>query len=148
MMKSQTLLFIAVGLLILGIGWYIFSAQNQEPTQIFPATVNRDCAPWDGSAFTVSIRYDPTTTITIYIWRSPDITIPTTFTFPDDTGQIGTAYILPELDPLQQLSGTIFFWHVEEQNPVEGRFELVTETGQRFDGQFEAEWENQMALCG
>ena len=148
MMKSQTLLFIAVGLLILGIGWYIFSAQNQEPTQIFPATVNRDCAPWDGSAFTVSIRYDPTTTITIYIWRSPDITIPTTFTFPDDTGQIGTAYILPELDPLQQLSGTIFFWHVAEQNPVEGRFELVTETGQRFEGQFEAEWENQMALCG
>ena len=147
-MKSQTLLFIAVGLLILGIGWYIFSAQNQEPTQIFPATVNRDCAPWDGSAFTVSIRYDPTTTITIYIWRSPDITIPTTFTFPDDTGQIGTAYILPELDPLQQLSGTIFFWHVAEQNPVEGRFELVTETGQRFEGQFEAEWENQMALCG
>ena len=148
MMKSRTLLFIAVGLLILGIGWYVFSAQNQEPTQIFPATVNRDCAPWDGSAFTVSIRYDPTTTITIYIWRSPDITIPTTFTFPDDTGQIGTAYILPELDPLQQLSGTIFFWHVEEQNPVEGRFELVTETGQRFEGQFEAEWENQMALCG
>jgi len=148
LMKSRTLLFIAVGLLILGIGWYAFSAQNQEPTQIFPATVNRDCAPWDGSAFTISIRYDPTTTLTVSIWQAPEINIPTTFTFPDDTGQIGYAYILPELDPLQQLSGTIFFWRVEDGVPVEGRFEFVTEAGQRFEGQFKAEWENQMALCG
>lgn len=148
MMKSRTLLFIAFGLLILGIGWYTFSVRNQEPAQIFPATVNRDCAPWDGSAFTVSIHYDPATTLTIFIWESPDINIPTTFTFPDDTGQVGTAYILPELGPYQPLSGTVFFWRVEEQNPVKGRFEFVTETGQRFEGQFEAEWENTIALCG
>jgi len=25
---------------------------------------------------------------------------------------------------------------------------LVTEAGQRFEGQFEAGWENQIALCG
>ena len=148
MMKSRTLFLIAIGVLILGIALFTFSARNQEPAQIFPATVNRDCAPWDGSAFTVSIRYDPTTTITILIWQSPDIKIPTTFTFPDDTGQVGTAYILPELDPLQQLRGTIFFWQVEEGRPIGGRFELVTEAGQRFEGQFKAEWENQMALCG
>lgn len=148
MMKSRTLFFIALGLLILGIGWYTFSARNQEPAQIFPATVNRDCAPWDGSAFTVSIHYDPTTTLTIFIWEAPDINIPTTFTFPDDTGQVGTAYILPELGPYQPLSGTVFFWRVEEQNPVKGRFEFITETGQRFEGQFAAEWENTIALCG
>jgi len=148
MMKSRTLFLIAIGVLILGIALFAFSARNQEPAQIFSATVNRDCAPWDGSAFTVSIRYDPTTTITILIWQSPDIKIPTTFTFPDDTGQVGTAYILPELDPLQQLRGTIFFWQVEEGHPIEGRFKLVTEAGQRFEGQFKAEWENQMALCG
>ena len=148
MMKSRTLFLIAIGVLILGIALFTFSARNQEPAQIFPATVSRDCAPWDGSAFTVSIRYDPTTTITILIWQSPDIKIPTTFTFPDDTGQVGTAYILPELDPLQQLRGTIFFWQVEEGRPIGGRFELVTEAGQRFEGQFKAEWENQMALCG
>jgi len=148
MMKSRILFLIAIGVLILGIALFTFSARNQEPAQIFPATVNRDCAPWDGSAFTVSIRYDPTTTITILIWQSPDIKIPTTFTFPDDTGQVGTAYILPELDPLQQLRGTIFFWRVEEGRPIEGRFELVTEAGQRFEGQFKAEWANQIALCG
>ena len=148
MMKSRILFLITIGVLILGIALFTFSARNQEPAQIFPATVSRDCAPWDGSAFTVSIRYDPTTTITIFIWQSPDIKIPTTFTFPDDTGQVGTAYILPELDPLQQLRGTIFFWRVEEGRPIEGRFELVTEAGQRFEGQFKAEWENQIALCG
>lgn len=148
MMKSRILFLIAIGVLILGIALFTFSARNQEPAQIFPATVNRDCAPWDGSAFTVSIRYDPTTTITILIWQSPDIKIPTTFTFPDDTGQVGTAYILPELDPLQQLRGTIFFWQVEEGRPIGGRFELVTEAGQRFEGQFKAEWANQIALCG
>jgi hypothetical protein len=112
------------------------------------ATVNRDCAPWDGSAFTISIHYDPTTTITISIWQSTDINIPTTFTFPDATGQIGYTYILPELDPLQQLSGTIFFWRVEEGSPVEGRFEFVTEAGQQFEGQFKAEWDEQIAMCG
>ena len=133
MMKSRMLFFIALGLLIFGIGWYTFSAQNQEPTQIFPATVNRDCAPWDGSAFTVFIPLNDGTIIDISIWQSPDIKIPTTFTFPDDTGQVGTAYILPELDPLQQLRGTIFFWRVEEGRPIEGRFELVTEAGQHFE---------------
>ena len=148
LMKSRTLFFIAIGLLLLGVAVFIFSTQNQEPAQTFSATINRDCAPWDGSAFTVSIRYDPTTTITILIWQSPDIKAPTTFTFPDDTGQVGTAYILPELDPLQQLSGTVFFSRVEEGSPVEGRFELITEAGQRFEGQFEAGWENQIALCG
>jgi hypothetical protein len=148
MMKSRTLFFVTVGLLLLGVAIFIFSTRDQKPAQTFSATINRDCAPWDGSAFTVTVRYDPTTTITISIWQSPDIKIPTTFTFPDDTNQIGTAYILPELDPLQLLSGTVLFRRVIEGNPIEGKFELVTQAGQRFAGQFEARWENTVALCG
>jgi len=148
MLKSRTLFFIALGLLILGIGWYTFSAQNQEPTQIFPATVNRDCAPWDGSAFTVQVLWQRGDVINISIWKAPDIKIPVTFSFPDDIGQVG--YVSYRLGPsnYEQLSGTIFFWHVEEGSPVEGRFELTTEAGQRFEGQFKAEWGDQMALCG
>ncbi len=148
LMKSRTLFFVTLGLLLLGVAIFIFSTRDQEPAQTFSATINRDCAPWDGPAFTVTVRYDPTTTITISIWQSPDIKIPTTFTFPDDTGQVGTAYILPELDPLQLLSGTVLFQRVDEGSPVAGRFELVTQAGQHFAGQFEAGWENQIALCG
>jgi hypothetical protein len=148
MMKSRTLLFIAVGLLLLGIGWYTFAARNQEPAQIFPATVNRDCAPWDGSAFTVSVPQNNGATIYISIWQSPNFNFPKTFSFPDDNGQVGNVSYRSTSGEYIQLSGKVFFKHVAEGSPVDGRFELTAETGQRFEGQFKAEWENQMALCG
>jgi hypothetical protein len=149
-MKSRALYLTAIGLLVLILGsvWFALSTRTQEPAQIFPATANRDCAPWDGAAFTVSIRYDPTTTITISIWKSPDIKFPSTFSFPDETGQVGYAYILPELDPLGQLSGEVFFWRVDGESPVEGQFDLVTDSGQQFKGQFKAEWGNEIVYCG
>jgi hypothetical protein len=149
-MKSRAPFFLALGFLILAliITFHTFTQRDQLSAQVFPATINRDCAPWDGSAFTISIHYDPTTTITVSIWRAPEINIPTTVAFSDDTGQIGYAYILPELDPLQQLSGTVFLWQVDDEDPVEGRFDLVTEAGYRFEGQFHAEWGDFVALCG
>ena len=82
------------------------------------------------------------------IWQSPDINFPSTFSFPDETGQVGHAYILPELDPLQQLSGEVFFGRVDRESPVEGRFDFVTETGRQFKGQFEAKWGNEIVYCG
>jgi len=149
-MKPRTQFLIAIGLiiLILGITWYSFSARNQEPTQVFPATINRDCAPWDGSAFTVSVPMKDGTIIYISIWQSPDISLPVTFSFPDETGQIGFAYTLPELDPLEELSGEVFFWRVEEGIPVEGEFNFMTESGKQFKGKFKAEWGNVIAMCG
>lgn len=96
----------------------------------------------------MSIPFDSTTTITISIWQSPDIKFPVTFTFPDETGQIGFAYTLPEIDPLQQLSGEVFFWRVEEGMPVEGEFNFRTENGERFEGKFRADWGDQIAYCG
>jgi len=149
-MKPRTQFLIAIGLiiLILGITWYSFSTRNQEPAQIFPATINRDCAPWDGSAFTVSVPMKDGAIIYISIWQSPDIKLPARFSFPDETGQIGFAYILPELDPLQQLSGEVSFRRVEEGNPVEGEFDFTTESGKQFTGKFKAEWGNGTATCG
>jgi len=122
--------------------------RNQDLAQILPGTINRDCAPWDGAAFILSFRYDPITTITISIWQSPDIKFPTTFTFPDETGQIGFAYTLPELDPLEELTGKVTFWRVEEGIPVEGEFNFMTQRGKQFNGKFTAEWGNEVVYCG
>ena len=148
-MKPRTKFLIAIGLLILilGITWISFSTRNQAAIQTFPATINRDCAPWDGSAFTVSIPMDGEI-INISIWQSPDIPVPVTFSFPDETGQTGFAYILPELDPLQQLSGEVFFLRVNAEGPVEGRFDLKDDSGKQFIGKFKAEWGNGTAMCG
>jgi hypothetical protein len=149
-MKPRTQFFIAIGLiiLILGITWISFSRRDQEPMQTLQATINRDCAPWDGSAFTVSVPMKDGTIIYISIWQSPDISLPVTFSFPDETGQIGFAYILPELDPLQQLSGEVFFLRVNAEGPVEGRFDLKDHSGKQFIGKFKAEWGNGTAMCG
>lgn len=43
------------------------------------------------------------------------------------------------------MTGTIFFWRVDQESPMEGEFDLVLEAGQRFDGQIEAEGE--LKLC-
>jgi hypothetical protein len=149
-MKSRAQFFIAVGLLILlfDITWFTFSTRNREPLQVFPATINRDCAPWDGAAFTVSIPYDSTSTIMISIWRSPDIKLPTTYSFPDETGQVGNALLCLQAGLPEQLTGRVSFPRVGQGVPVEGEFNLLTEAGQKFKGKFEAEWGNQIPMCG
>ena len=149
-MKNRTQFFIAISLLILilGVSLFTYSTQKKEPSQIFPATVNRDCAPWDGSAFTVSIPMRYGAIIDISIWKSPDIKFPITFLFPNDTGQVGNVSYRLASGEYRQLSGKVFLWRVEEGSPVEGRFELVTEAGRQFKGQFKADWENQIRLCG
>ena len=148
MMKSRTLFFIAIGMLILGIALFTFSMRNQKPAQIFAATVNRDCAPWDGSAFTVQIPWQDHTVIDISIWKSPDIKFPVTFSFPDNTGQVGNASYSLVPDKYEQLHGTVFFWRVAAASQVDGKFDLVTEAGQHFTGQFEAAWGDLVVLCG
>lgn len=128
-MKSRTTLFVFLGLLILtldGILLY-FASPRQEPAQVFPASVSRDCAPWDGVAFTISIPYDPVTVIYISIWQSPDTRFPSTFSFPDETGRLGNAYILHEQDPLTPLHGEISLQRVEQGMPLEGRFRFTSE---------------------
>ena len=149
-MKPRISLLIAIGLLILilGIAWFTFSTRNQAPIQVFPATINRDCAPLDGPAFTVSIPYDSGSIIYISIWQSPDIKLPVTFSFPDDIGGVGNATFLLRFSYSVNLTGKVFFWRVEQGSPVEGKFDLLTEAGQQLKGKFKAEWENQPVYCG
>lgn len=148
MMKSRTLFFVAIVLFILGITIFAFTMRNHEPAQVFAATVNRDCAPWDGSAFTVSVPMSDRTEIDISIWQAPEIKFPLLFKFPDGTGQVGYASSRSYSGEYEQLNGTVFFWRVEERSSVEGRFDFVTETGEHSKGRFEAEWGDQVALCG
>jgi hypothetical protein len=149
-MKSRTAFTIAIGplILVLGIALFTFSTRNQVAIQLFKATINRDCAPWDGSAFRVSIPLDDGIIIDISIWQLPEIRLPLTFSFPDETGRVGNALLLLPVGLPEQLAGKVWFPRVEQGVPVEGEFNLLTEAGQKFKGKFEAAWEDEIVMCG
>lgn len=148
-MKPQTSLSLLIVLVIFVLGgiWLIRNQQDQEPTQVFPATIQRDCAPWDGSAFTVSVPLEQSA-IRISIYRSPDIGLPVTFSFPDETMREGSASLLTPTGMPDPLTGTVRFQRVDVGKPVEGRFSLRSESGESFTGRFVAEWRNEIILCG
>lgn len=149
MTKSWTALraLIVVAMVAFGVIWLISILKNEEPVQLYPATIDRDCAPWDGSAFTVSIPWHPAATLYVSIYRSPEITHPVTFSFPDETMSIGNAYLLlPDGSP-EQLTGKIFFERLHTGRSVRGRFDLTSAGGENFMGAFRAEWGNQVVYC-
>jgi hypothetical protein len=149
--KSRPPLSFCIIFLVVIVGCLSFHSASSKGSEDFDgikATVNRDCAPWDGSAFTLSIPYNSITVIYISIWQAPDIKVPSRFTFPDESGRIGHAYILPELDSFIQLNGEVVFRQVEIGLPVEGEFDLSEGNGNQFKGKFIAEWGNEVAYCG
>lgn len=150
MMKPHRRLVLLIILFVIALGgiFYFYSLPNQESEKIFPATVSRDCAPWDGSAFTVTVQLDMETIVFISIWRSPDIPSPSTFELLDKNQQIGEAYLLPTSGMRIELSGKVWFQHVEEGTPIEGRFRLTSERGEAYEGGFTAEWESPTVYCG
>jgi hypothetical protein len=126
--------------------------QNSEPTPVLPATINHDCAPWDGSAFTVSIPVEEGN-INISIYQSPEIKHPvtfsfTTFSFHEGTEKIGHSLFLPVTGSPEPLTGKVFFERVEEGTTVEGEYHFSTENGKQFLGKFKAEWESEIVYCG
>jgi hypothetical protein len=148
-MKSPTPLYVllVLSLTILGVLWSFPALERQEAAPVFAATIHRDCAPWDGWAFTVSIPIAKSL-IGISIYQSPDLKLPATFSFPDDTGRIGNAVrVLPATWP-DQLIGRISFQRVEPGMPVEGEFDFLTDMGEQFKGKFIAEWDRQFTACG
>ena len=149
-MKPRTQYFIAIGLIILVFGMALFTFSMRAPAaiQTFPATINRDCAPWDGSAFTVSIPLNDGTIVNISIYQSPNVRLPVTFSFPDESMTVGNALLLLPVGLPEQLTGKVWFKSVDEGKPVHGGFNLLPERGERFEGKFIAEWENQPVYCG
>ena len=126
----------------------VFSMRDQESRLVFQGTVSRDCAPWDGGAFTVKIPVSSEESIDISIWQSPRITSPSKFSFPDNTMQVGSVTLIHTATSPEILIGEVWFEGISEENPVEGRFRLKSERGEKFVGQFVAEWEHQIVLCG
>jgi hypothetical protein len=149
-MKSRISLYTGLVLLLIALGgiWFFRRGETQTPSPVFPAIVNRDCAPWDGSAFTVSMPLRDGSDIAISIYRSPDIPLPTRFLFPDETMREGRAVrLLPSGSP-ETLIGEAWFQRVEQGIPLEGRFRLRSEAGVQYEGRFVAEWGNEMVYCG
>lgn len=149
-MKTRTPLILLFLLLVIALGGILFfySPSNGEALPVFPATVSRDCAPWDGAAFTVKVPTLDGRALDISIWQVPEIAFPTSFAFPDKTQQVGNALLIPQSGMPEQLTGEMWFQNVSEGMPIEGRFNLTSERGERFEGKFVAEWEAQIVLCG
>jgi len=145
--RLRSLAFVGLIILIGGIAFYAFTKRSQAAEQIFPATINRDCAPWDGSAFTVSIPMKDMG-ISISIYQAPDIKLPATFSFPDDTMSVGNALLIMPIDSPKELTGKVSFQRVQQGSPVEGTFDITAVTGERFKGKFIAEWGNEIVYCG
>ena len=143
----RSIAIVSLIILITGIALYARLRRDQTPEHIFPATINRDCAPWDGSAFIVSIPVEGTR-ITISIYQWPDIKFPTTFLFPDDTMSIGNALLILPMGSPEQLTGKVSFQRVGQDIPVEGQLDLITNAGEHFKGKFSAEWGNEVVYCG
>jgi hypothetical protein len=148
-MTSRNQLFALVCLLLLILSAVLFTSltRTPEPFPPFAATVKRDCAPWDGPAFSVSIPVEEGT-LKISIYQPPDIQHFVRFSFPDETLREGHAMLVLPVDVPETLTGNLSFQRVEQGVPVEGQFDLSTEAGRHFKGAFLAEWGNEIVYCG
>ena len=144
--RNQFLLTVAFLILILGVALFSFLRRAEEPVQVHPATIDRDCAPWDGAAFTITLPLDKGV-IRVSIYRSPELRLPSTFRFPDETLMEGSAFLFLPVGLSEPLSGRVTFQRLERGIPVEGAFDLTTQTGQEFKGKFKAEWGDQVVYC-
>jgi hypothetical protein len=118
------------------------------------AEIHRDCAPWDGSAFTVSIqplagvKQIKPPTLHISIWQDPNLPSGGRFQFPDNTGKVGAVYVEPAPERMTIFRGSIAFVSVTMDTPVEGQFDLTDSSGKRYAGKFLAKWTSVRAMCG
>ncbi|HET7142784.1 MAG TPA: hypothetical protein VFI68_02085 [Anaerolineales bacterium] len=148
-MKFRIPVYTLTGALVLAIIlWIYFRLPTAENDTVFEASVNRDCAPWDGTAYTISIPDQAGSVIVLSIWKSPGVRFPVTYSFPDSSGRVGTAVHQFALGSFQQLSGKITLQPFEIGSPVLGGFNFTSEDGKQFTGVFKAEWGNQSAFCG
>ena len=146
-MKSRIAIVTAVYLLILVAALFTAMTSVQPRERAFPAVIRHDCSPWDWAAFTISIPVE-SRTIQISVWRSPAIKLPVVFSFPDETGKSGYAFLLHSQGDSEELSGRVTFEGVSTENPVEGRFDFISETGEKFTGKFTAAWDREIVMCG
>jgi hypothetical protein len=112
------------------------------------ATINRDCGPADGPAFTVEIPMEARGRLVVSIWQAPEISGRARFTLTDPTDATGSATLFTSADAYEPLSGTITFEGVNSGRPVQGDLRLISASGEVFEGAFTAEWGDFQAYCG
>ena len=126
-------------------------------TDPIAATIQGDCAPWDGAAFRVTIpaatlgTQKDSASIGIAIWKSPHIASRTTFRFADGTSPVpdsGAAVLWSKGGQAERLRGSVTFDSVSSDAPVDGAFELTSKSGSRFAAQFHATWLKVRMFCG
>jgi hypothetical protein len=133
---------------------WMLAAMRTDP---IAATIQNDCAPWDGAAFRVDV---PAATlgvraesafVSVSVWKSPHIATRTTFHFADGTSAIpdsGAAVLWSKGGQAERLRGWVTFESVNGDAPVDGAFELTSKTGARFAASFHATWLTTRMFCG
>jgi hypothetical protein len=148
-MKSTIQLYALIGSLILAIIlWLYFTSQTVKNDPIFAATVNQDCAPWDGMAYTITIPDEAGSVVRVSIWQPADFQLPVMYSFPDSSGKVGAADYQSASESVQQVSGKITLQPFAAKAPIEGMFDFTLENGRKIKGIFKAKWGDQIALCG
>jgi hypothetical protein len=152
-MKPQMPFISVIGLLLISLSSACKFAPKRGAAagQVFEAVINRDCAPWDGTAFTIMIRLINEFSgsfIDISIWQDPDISFPITFSFPDETSRLGKTVYRSSSGNSEPLQGRVTLQGVQPGVPVEGEFSLTAARSGNFNGRFRAEWGAQSAICG
>src|SRR5215216_6002234 len=148
-MNSRTSFYVLIFLIIFALIsiWFYSRQPDPEPLLVLPATIDHDCAPWDGSAFTVSIPFEEGN-LNISIYQPPDIKHPLSFSLNEGTQEIGHAIFLPTVGSPEPVTGNVSFEHVEDSIAVDGKYQLRTESGKEFLGKFKAEWGEAIVYCG
>lgn len=118
-----------------------------------PAVAWRDCAPWDGAAFTVAVgrpgqkdvdRAQPW--LRIAIWHEASIRNPVTYRFPDTDGKTGAVQYGGTAFP--SVTGTVSFTRAVFGDDLDGSFAFVAPDGQKIVGRFHGRWSPDVAVCG
>jgi len=141
MMKAQPVLTVLLVLVLA-------ACAPARQAHAIAATINRDCGPADGPAFTVELPMETRGRVVVSIWQAPEIGGRERFTLTDPTDATGSATLFTSADAFEPLSGTITFEGVKRERPVQGELRLISASGEVFEGSFTAEWGDFQAYCG
>lgn len=145
-MKWRIGVFVVWILLLACLGVFRPVPREDVPGSILAARVDRDCAPWDGPAFTITIP-ESAGDVMISIWQEPGLHTASRFRFPDPTGRWGSALLHTGDDRWVELRGNVALRSVTPGEPMWGRLDLTDADGWRLRGEFQAEWETLAVYC-
>lgn len=170
-MKFRWTLFVAVvtlaAMVTLSMNLIASTVKGSDRNGTIPtplATVERDCAPWDGPAFSVWIPAEklggPSQSwVYLRIWQQPEDS-KGLFKFPSDgQRQKGAVVFFLDLEspkklnwqnqPRQQLKGTVRFLRVDSKENVLAELDFVSDKNVQLRGNFEAKWDQDYRpVCG